>query len=126
MTPEERKDYIALGHTGPGWLHIIERLDDRLSEIDPNYDIDQIKQKFGGLRYYFGTNQRGWEKLRLLGKWGYQNKCRRQNKMYELVEQAMHEAWRTCECCGTTDSVTTNPRGCIQTLCKECRDEGKF
>ena len=103
MTPDERKDYIALGHTGPGWLHIIERLDDRLSEIDPDYDINQIKQKFGGLRYYFFSTKA--------------------DEMYDLVVQAEREAWRTCERCGATDGVTTNPRGRIETLCQECREE---
>ena len=36
-----------------GWYQIVVDCDNLLTEIDPNYQIAQIKQKFGGLRYYF-------------------------------------------------------------------------
>ena len=104
MNKEERKSYIALGHTEPGWLHVIEKLDDELSAIDPDYTIDQIKQKFGGLRYYF-TSEHHLEEL------------------YQLVVTAERQCWKTCENCGVTDGVTTNKQGCVRTYCEECRRE---
>jgi len=36
-----------------GWYQIVVDCDNLLTEIDPDYKIVQIKQKFGGLRYYF-------------------------------------------------------------------------
>lgn len=36
-----------------GWYQIVLDCDKELSAIDPDYIILQIKQKFGGLRYYF-------------------------------------------------------------------------
>ena len=35
-----------------GWKHIVNRADAMLKFIDPNYQIAQIKEKFGELRYY--------------------------------------------------------------------------
>jgi hypothetical protein len=35
------------------WKDIILEADEMLAYIDPNYRILQIKEKFGGLRYYF-------------------------------------------------------------------------
>lgn len=105
MTSEERKEYIAEGHTEPGWLHIIEKLDDDLSEIDPTYTLLQIKQKFGGLRYY------------CLYKPSFAE------EMYKLVQKAERQCWKTCENCGVTDGVTTNKQGCVRTYCEECRRE---
>jgi len=36
-----------------GWYQIVVDCDNLLTEIDPDYQIAQIKQKFGALRYYF-------------------------------------------------------------------------
>lgn len=34
------------------WLPIVEKLHRDLLEIDPGYVVAQVKEKFGGLRYY--------------------------------------------------------------------------
>ena len=39
-----------------GWYPLIINCHKELLALDPNYEVFQIKQKFGGLRYYFGTN----------------------------------------------------------------------
>lgn len=39
----------------PGWDDLIASLDRELSEIDNNYVVHQVKEKFGGLRFYFDT-----------------------------------------------------------------------
>ncbi len=41
---------------GPGWFPLIARLHTDLLELDPNYVVLQIKEKFAGLRYYAGTS----------------------------------------------------------------------
>jgi hypothetical protein len=37
---------------GPGWYPILVHLDTQLAAIDPGYVVHQVKEKFGGLRYY--------------------------------------------------------------------------
>ena len=41
---------------GPGWIPIIVDLHSSILSILPNYTILQIKEKFGGLRYYIVDN----------------------------------------------------------------------
>ena len=36
----------------PGWYPLIIELDEKLADVEPNYVLDQVKSKFGGLRYY--------------------------------------------------------------------------
>lgn len=38
---------------GSPWYPAIKRADEMLSEVIPGYVIEQIKDKFGGLRYYY-------------------------------------------------------------------------
>ena len=40
------------GPVGKGWIPIIDQLDKDITELDPDYSIDQVKEKMGGLRYY--------------------------------------------------------------------------
>jgi len=35
-----------------GWYQLVVDCDKELTRVDPNYQIYQIKEKFGGLRYY--------------------------------------------------------------------------
>lgn len=35
-----------------GWHDLVTKLDAELRTIDPDYTLDQCKEKFGGLRYY--------------------------------------------------------------------------
>jgi hypothetical protein len=37
----------------PGWYPMIARLDDDISTLLPHYEVHQVKEKFGGLRYYW-------------------------------------------------------------------------
>jgi hypothetical protein len=37
---------------GKGWCDIIDQLDRDITEIDPDYSITQVKEKFGTLRFY--------------------------------------------------------------------------
>ena len=35
-----------------GWYQLVLDCDKELTGVDPNYQIYQVKEKFGGLRYY--------------------------------------------------------------------------
>ena len=39
----------------PEWEQLIIRLDNDIAKIDPDYEVLQVKAKFGGLRYYIKT-----------------------------------------------------------------------
>lgn len=79
---------------GPGWYGILERLNARLLETDPDYLLYQVKEKFGGLRFYTDA----------LSKDGH-----------EAVMVAEIESFVTCEQCGEPGTPTAS--GWIKTLC---------
>jgi hypothetical protein len=43
---------------GPGWHPLIISIHQEIEKIDPDYTILQIKEKYGGLRFYYATNSR--------------------------------------------------------------------
>jgi len=75
---------------GDGWKEIIRNTDEKLKYIDPDYTIAQIKEKFGGLRYYFDSSLE-------YGSIAHEI-------MDDIVRAAEYEASRTCELCGANKS----------------------
>lgn len=51
------QDWPKIIDVDEGWYQIIIDCDKELSDLDPNYQIYQIKQKFGNLRYYTKITQ---------------------------------------------------------------------
>ena len=84
---------------GEGWYPIIISLDKALSLIDPEYKIYQIKQKFGGLRYYCEAKSYGI--------------------VQTLIAEAETESFNTCENCGKFEELKNN-KDHVTTLCQEC------
>lgn len=87
---------------GQGWFGIIKKLSEDITRISPETEAVQVKEKFGGLRFYV-TNAT--------------------DDVYALIEDAEEESYKTCENCGTKKNVTTNEHGWMYTLCKKCRKE---
>lgn len=89
---------------GPGWGGIVEHLVSDLFAEGWNGSVHQVKEKFGGLRFYTGETS---------------------VRMDELIREAEMESFATCEQCGVKEGVTSDPiHGWILTLCGTCR-EGK-
>ena len=86
---------------GPGWLPLIERLNEDLRDIDPEYTIGQIKEKFGGLRFY------AYSKLSEANYTRWMN----------LIQEAEDTSYSTCEVCGGK-GYRNNYGGWIKTLCR--------
>lgn len=83
---------------GPGWYEIVFRLNEDLAALDPNYSIAQVKEKFGGLRYYININPEvGAEANR-------------------LIDIAECESENTCETCGNAGVLRTDLYW-MRTLC---------
>jgi len=91
--------------TSFGWDNLVAECHMALKAIDPGYEVHQIKQKFGGLRYYCSLN---WDNVEA-------------NKIIKRAEDA---SYVTCEKCGSTDNVSSESPGYwISTLCAFCRAE---
>ena len=92
--------------TGPGWYWIIDNLCDCIqSYIDANkkeqVEVVQVKQKFGGLRFYVTHSDR---------------------LIDGMIWLAEHYSYDTCEKCGSMHNITRT-KGWIRTLCKECAEK---
>ena len=83
----ETADDFLFASCGDGWKEIIRNTDKKLKYIDPEYKIAQIKEKFGGLRYYFDNSFESYDDVR-------------REIMDDVVRAAEYEASRTCELCG--------------------------
>ena len=81
-TDKQTNDEYVAEWEGDPWYPAIKGAHDKLTELIPGYHIEQIKEKFWFLRYYF-TAPRGTDDATLL-------------KAYEIVRKAEDEAgdWR--------------------------------
>lgn len=93
-------DPIWKAGIGPGWHSLLEELHEKLLEVDPDYEIGQVKEKFGGLRFYMESSS---------------DEARDINADYEA------KSFRVCEECGREGQLHRRPpHGFVQTLCKTC------
>jgi hypothetical protein len=81
---------------GPGWYEILKNLIDELIAAGWDKQICQIKEKFGGLRFY--TN-------------AMSDEC------YEIVSKYEKLSYKICEKCGEPGELRQG--GWISTLCDE-------
>lgn len=79
-----------------GWNWILEDLDRKLSYLDPNYELNQLKEKFGTLRFYYQPSVRNDIKLDL---------------MDDAVTIAEMLSASTCELCGNSSRVYISDKG---------------
>jgi hypothetical protein len=85
-----------------GWYQIVVDCDNLLTEIDPDYQIAQIKQKFGGLRYYFQPSDVNNSELYV--------------KMNAVVLAYEKIASITCEATGKPGVLMKSKGGWVKTL----------
>ena len=90
-----------------GWIPLLDKLISDLLKENPNWDIKnvaQIKEKFGGLRFYVDEVS---------------------ENQYKLIEKAEAESYKICEHCGSTENVETKGKSWIKSLCEKCRGKDK-
>jgi hypothetical protein len=102
--------YGAIIQCEEGWWPIIKELDDALAKLDPHYEVQQIKEKFGGLRYYCSLSEDVSDDVA--------------RAFYDLIETAEKKAAHTCENCGKPGFMTSSNSGWLKTLCPECTPAG--
>ena len=98
MKLEDKMDLITecQSHVGRGWHDILRRLIGDLFELGWDGQVLQVKEKFGGLRFYIGAGN------------GPIGAC---------IQDAENESLRTCEECGAPGKQRDG--GWIKTLCDE-------
>ncbi len=82
---------------GPGWYLLIKELIEDLVEMGWNRETCQIKEKFGGLRFYINEAS---------------------DEMYDRISQAEKDSYETCEETGQSGKLRTD-LGWWTTLCDE-------
>lgn len=96
---------------GPGWMGIIDKIA-RIIEFQVKYNkmvrprVQQIKEKFGILRFYIG-----WDE-------GDQPDDHRWGSLHGAINTLENIAGETCEDCGRPGE--TRPGGWIRCLCDHC------
>lgn len=109
-----RKSAYSWNHCvdcGPGWFDIIYDLSAKIEKIAEGFGVPdednilvlQVKEKFGGLRFYLSHHN---------------------DEIDDLVREATQLSYITCEVCGAQgDTVSSESiNGWISTLCGKCRE----
>lgn len=105
--------YEAFGiECGSGWKSLYQPIIDYVTlynseheETDSRIYIDQIKEKFGGLRFYWSGENLDQETCNILN---------------EMVRKAEDESYKVCETCGTRENVGITVGGWYITCCEDC------
>jgi hypothetical protein len=112
VTGSVRKTSMSLGFTlGDGWFDLLWRLCERLepvvpaaqAEMDGPFQVLQVKEKFGELRFYPNYSD---------------------DAIAALIEAARLESTRTCEVCG--EPGERRGTGWIVTRCDEHVEQGRW
>lgn len=103
------KPDILSGEIGKGWWPIVKSLHEEIYKLDPDYQLVQVKEKFGGLRYYIrtsdGMHPDDYQRIRY------------------LVNNAETISLRTCEDCGAQGEQRYISQYWIKTLCESCHEK---
>ena len=130
---------------GNGWFNIIDNLSKQITDLEKKYKIkviaDQVKEKFGGLRFYYHVYDKPTQKIRKhwFQNLMYNNKLAKQywaiirfrTKFYKTpiekvscyIGKAESLSYKTCEVCGKPGC--TNNDGWVSTLCNDCKNKKK-
>ena len=93
-----------------GWRDLVCKLNEHLEAIEPDYVLHQVKEKFGGLRYYTLTPDRPNDEHDLF---------------WILVSYYENLSFRVCDKCGERGRLYKK-RGYIRTRCEEHADGGEL
>ena len=86
-----------------GWYPLVADLHRELLKIDPTYSVQQVKEKFGGLRFYSQPENRELDDQTV-------------RKFRQLVHKAEEGSLHVCEECGGI-GTHRNVSGMVATLC---------
>jgi hypothetical protein len=85
----------------------------KLKVLSPDYSLLQVKEKFGGLRYYTALD-------------GVDDATAK--AFFDLIEEAEAKSFHVCERCGEPGVLSRKggQRGWLKTLCPHCAESMGF
>jgi hypothetical protein len=111
-----------------GWYPLLVELDEQLRALLPNYLIYQVKEKFGGLRYYWDPGEEAYDssdpgtEAVVGGEAAVAERERHIELAQKLVAGTERRAGVTCELCGAAGQLHRTPAGKYKTLCPDCAE----
>lgn len=93
---------VNICECGAGWLDLIKNCIEDLMAIGWNKEICQIKEKFGGLRFYTNGLPEGG---------------------FDIIRKYAQLSYQTCEACGNLGEVRDGHW--VRTLCDSCHKKSK-
>lgn len=90
---------------GDGWLPLIQKLIEDIIALGWNKRISQVKEKFGGLRFYIDSYT---------------------DEISKVISEAENKSYSICENCGDVGCLRKTVNGSYYfTSCDKCADERK-
>jgi hypothetical protein len=88
---------------GDGWFDLLHKLCTDIQATNPGKDFRavQVKEKFGGLRFYVTSATK---------------------EVHDLIDKAEEKSYSTCEACGAAGVEFESTHGWINTLCSKCME----
>jgi hypothetical protein len=104
--PDIRWPIVSGITCGRGWFTLINELCSRIDLLDSEREIRvlQIKEKFGGLRFYVSKSI---------------------PEIDSLISEYEHKSYNICEFCGSSNDLKRS-KGWIKVACRECRENNSF
>jgi hypothetical protein len=105
---------------GPGWYKLLADTNRKMKLMCPTYEIHQVKEKFGTLRFYWGIpfEDAAWEEL----------DDDTANIVYDIMGDiaghAENQSAYICESCGKYGKIRDG--GWVRTLCTACAIEQNY
>jgi hypothetical protein len=98
--PIKERGFFGIGN---GWLVIVKELIEKLIELGWDKQVCQVKEKFGGLRFYINTGS---------------------DEIHEEIMKADELSYKVCEVCGEAGVIRGDLRWWL-TLCDEHYEQKK-
>ena len=95
-----------LNEVPTGWHDLVKNTHERIIQVDPEYQIRQIKEKFGNLRYYYEASR-----------------SHAIPEIDKIIRTAEVVSSVICQDCGTVGGKMRVIRHWYQTLCDACNDK---
>jgi len=85
-----------------GWVKLVDKLIARLIVLGWDKDLQQVKEKFGGLRFYIGSAPEA---------------------IYKRIHLAETRSFKICIVCGSSKNVVESGRYYTEYICKTCKEQ---
>lgn len=112
------KTCMCWGFPGDGWYDIIREICKEMIKIRDltgiQFIAEQVKEKFGLLRFYFKDDGR-------LLKLSKKERKHWVDKIHSIVTELEAKSGTVCEFCGNPGRI--RPRGWVHTFCDDCNDK---